>query len=243
MQILEDILHKERQASTLLKKEFIFPAARYIFDVNSPNSHRVALNDFIIGKFEETGRKRVDAWIKKICKKYCSQASLSQYLNSLDETVSFVEQQTKKTADRSSKTRFMNVFITGLTDSCASQNMQVFSTTKKFIELYLYSQGKLYAYYISALKDVTVTMSSDNNHVQQFLHPALSKQRISLLQQLRIIDAMQLQYPNLPPAEKADKIAEIISFLIGEPDKNFILRQLRITPEKKYSLPISQNAC
>jgi len=102
----------------------------------------------------------------------------------------------------------MAVFIKGYDDFVAGRRRPVHEKRKKFLELYLYAYGFLYAQYMQALD------AAESGYPQ----PDLEK-KIALLRELGVMEAIQKKYFTLNREELYVKTAEIVGFITGEQSK------------------------
>jgi hypothetical protein len=139
----------------------------------------------------------------------------------------------------------MSVFYKGFFEAFTNR-VNLPGKKRKFIELYLYAQGIIYANYLSSLKTaLTLSYNTAGSHKR----PQLDLQgKLALMEDLEIIDLIKKKFAGMDPVSLENKMAEIICLITGEfhEQKELILRLIRkgqavITNAKRGQSPITES--
>jgi len=149
-EVLIDIFKKERNNPALTEKLFSF-GNDYRFNIKPANSNNSIYSTYILSKFLSLA-PGFDAFIHKPeeqpGRKTHPADELLQEANSI---INAIEYKLQNEYDKSLKLHCMTVFYKGLYDAFTSR-IVLPDKKRKFIELYLYAQGILYASYLGTLK-------------------------------------------------------------------------------------------
>ncbi|GAO42026.1 hypothetical protein [Flavihumibacter petaseus] len=209
---LISLFEKERRNAIPLERRYRFDDELYLFNVSPFNSYPQVLNDYLIQRFMERdlpfatmlaeigSREGNDSWREK------------QKREALDK-IEFLSFKVKTDVDRSFRLQFMSVFLKGFSDyRYGSPN--TFSNRKKFIELYLYAQGILYARYLEALNGLSRSLLD-------------WKDRIIYVKELGIIDFLLAKFSRSDRSRIDQKLAETLCTIVGEQNADLVLSYLR----------------
>lgn len=202
------IFKKERNNPGLTEKKFAF-SETFVFNIKPANSNSSSYSSFILSSF--LSRKPIfDDWIRQ---KKSGEKSVELFLDEANATVNQIEFCLQNEYDKSFKLQCMSVFYKGFYDSFRKR-VNGPGKKRKFIELYLYAQGIIYANYISYLK---TALKKSRNPVDLYkpVHLDLPA-KLELLKELGIIDFLKGKYAGMDSDFFEHKITEIIYLITGE---------------------------
>ena len=205
---LADIFRKERNNPGLTEKKFFF-SETLAFNIKPANSNSSIYSRFILSSF--LSRKPVfEHWIRQ---KKIAEKPIEYLLDDANRMVNNIEYYLQNEYDKSFKLQCMSVFYKGLYDAFRKQ-VNLPGKKRKFIELYLYAQGIIYANYISFLKTV---FRKSRIPVDLYRPEKLDLTgKLALLNELGIIDFLKKKYAGLDSESFEIKIAEWIRLITGE---------------------------
>ena len=143
---LVDIFKKERNNPGLTVKKFQFEET-YLFNIKPANSNSSVYSHFILSCFLNR-KPSFEQWIKQ---NKSADKTVGNLLDDANGMVNSIEMYLQSEFDKSFKLQCMSVFYRGFYDAF-SKRLNGPGKKRKFIELYLYAQGMIYADFISALK-------------------------------------------------------------------------------------------
>jgi hypothetical protein len=108
----------------------------------------------------------------------------------------------------------MSVFYRGFYDAF-TRHLSGAGKKRKFIELYLYAQGMIYADFIGSLK--TVMRKAGQPEDLKTQAPLDLAGKMNLLYELGILDFLTNRYSNSGSGLSFNDLAELISQIMGEP--------------------------
>ena len=146
--VLIDIFRNERNNPGLMRKNFIF-RENFVFNIKPANSNSAIYSNYILSLFL-SGAPDFSVLKNEILKKEKSNDHLLEEANGL---INKIEYRLRYAYDKSLEIQCMSVFHVGFSDRF-SNNIHFPFKKRKFIELFLYAQGVIYADYISVLKKI-----------------------------------------------------------------------------------------
>jgi hypothetical protein len=192
-QELVDIFKKERNNPGLTVKKFHYEEI-FTFNIKPANSNSSAYSHFILSCF--LARKPTfDEWINR---------NISN-----GKTVEGLQNE----YDKSFKLQCMSVFYRGFYDAFTRHSSGP-GKKRKFIELYLYAQGMIYADFIDSLKSAMRKAGQAEDLETQA--PLDLAGKMNLLQELGILDFLTNRYSNPGSGLSFIDLAVTISQFTGE---------------------------
>lgn len=205
---LTAIFKMERNNPGLTEKKFYF-GETFVFNIRPANSNSSVYSNFILSRFLSRA-PRFDEWIEQ--KKSLSKP-VEQMLDEANGMINKIECRLLYEYDKSFKLQCMSVFYKGFYDAFTKQ-ANLPGKKRKFIELYLYAQGIIYAHYIRSLKAYFLKLA-DPVDLSASMYLDFSG-KLALLNELGIIDFLKKKFSRLDPFSFENKIAEIIRLITGE---------------------------
>jgi hypothetical protein len=228
---LADIFKKERNNPGLTVKRFSYDEG-LIFNIKPANSNSSAYSHFILSCFLKR-KPSFDKWIEE---NRSSGKTIADLLDEANSTVNRIEVYLQNEYDKSFRLQCMSVFYRGFYDAY-TRHLKGPGKKRKFIELYLYAQGMIYADFISTLK-TAVRKTSHPGHLKTQV-PLDLEGKMNQINELGILDFLTDKYANSEVGLSDIKLAEIISQVMGEPPEQ---AQLVLHLMKKMSSVKSINA-
>jgi hypothetical protein len=230
---LVDIFKKERNNPGLTEKKFFY-GENFTFNIKPANSNSSAYSHFILSCF--LSRKPVfEEWIRQ---HKSAEMTVEILLDEANGMVNRIENHLQNEYDKSFKLQCMSVFFRGYFDAF-TRRLNGPGKKRKFIELYLYAQGMIYADYVSSLK---TELRKTGNPVDSQRPASLDLAgKLALLNKLGILDFLKKKYMGL---ESENELVETISLITGESleKKEMILLTLRkaqlVNGTMNYHLPV-----
>ena len=230
---LVDIFKKERNNPGLTEKKFIYGEI-FTFNIKPANSNSSAYSHFILSCF--LSRKPVfEEWIRQ---HRSAEMTVEILLDEANGMVNRIENHLQNEYDKSFKLQCMSVFFRGYFDAF-TRRLNGPGKKRKFIELYLYAQGMIYADYVSSLK---IELRKTGNPVDLQKPASLDLAgKLALLNKLGILDFLKKKYMG---SESENELVETISLITGESleKKEMILLTLRkaqlVNGSTNYHLPV-----
>ena len=205
---LANIFKKERNNPGLTEKKFSF-GENIVFSIKPANSNSAAYSKYILSSF--LSRTPVfEEWIRR---KKNFEKPVEQILNEANGIVNHIEFCLQNEHDKSFRLQCMSVFYKGFYDAF-SNRVNLPDKKRKFIELYLYAQGIIYANYISSLK-TALQISLNPPDLQRPSNLDLPG-KLELLHELGIIDFLKTRYAGMDSLSFENKVAEILCLITGE---------------------------
>jgi hypothetical protein len=218
---LVDIFKKERNNPGLTEKKFSYGEI-FAFNIKPANSNSSAYSHFILSCF--LSRKPVfEEWIRQ---HRITENSVETFLDEANGIVNRIENHLQNEYDKSFQLQCMSVFYRGYYDAF-TKRLNGPGKKRKFIELYLYAEGMIYADYISSLK---AELRKSSNPVDAQKHVLLDLAgKLALLNKLGILDFLKKKYLGSEPVSSENELVETISLITGETleQKEMILASLR----------------
>jgi len=230
---LIDIFKKERNNPGLTEKKFFYDE-NFTFNIKPANSNSSAYSHFILSCFL-LRKPAFEEWIRQ---HKSAEITLEILLDEANGMVNHIENHLQNDYDKSFKLQCMSVFYRGYYDAF-TRHTNGPGKKRKFIELYLYAQGMIYADYISSLK-TEMKKSGDAVDLQKPVLLDLAG-KLALLNKLGILDFLKKKYVGL---ESENELVETISLITGESleKKEMILLTLRkaqfVNGTMSYHLPV-----
>jgi len=205
---LEVIFKKERNNPGLTEKRFSF-GETFIFNIKPANSNSSVYSNFILSCFLSYTPVFED-WIRQ---KKSAEKPIESFLDEANGIVNRIEYYLQYEYDKSFKLQCMSVFYKGFYDAfCNHVNLP--GKKRKFIELFLYAQGIIYANYVSSLKS-----AFENSRNPAGLHKPLFIDlhgKLALMNELGIIELLKTRFAGLNTVSCENKMAEILCLITGE---------------------------
>jgi hypothetical protein len=145
---LIDIFRNERNNPGLMRKNFIFKET-YVFNIKPANSNSAVYSNYILSLF----LSRAPDFFALKNGTLIQGPSNDLLLEEANGLINKIECRLRYAYDKSLEIQCMSVFYAGFFDRF-SNNIHFPFKKRKFIELFLYAQGIIYADYIGALKKI-----------------------------------------------------------------------------------------
>jgi hypothetical protein len=209
---LVSIFKKERNNPGLTEKKFFY-SENFAFNIKPANSNSSTYSHFILSCF--LSRKPVfEEWITQ---NISADKPVEIFLDEANGMVNHIENYLQNEYDKSFKLQCMSVFYRGFYDTF-TKRINGPGKKRKFIELYLYAQGIIYADYISSLKTALRNSLNPVDLQKPVLLDLAGK--LTLLNELGILDFLKKKYAGLEAVSLENKLAEMISLITGESIEN-----------------------
>lgn len=207
-ELLVDIFKKERNNPGLTEKKFCF-GETFVFNIRPANSNSSTYSNYILSVFLSRSPS-FEEWIRN---NKSADKTIEFYLDEANGIINQIEYLLQNEYDKSFMLQCMSVFYKGLYDAFR-QRINLPDKKRKFIELYLYAQGIIYANYIRQLK-TNLQESRSPVDSSEPLHLDLPG-RLDLLNELGVIHFLKNKYTGLDAASLENKVAEILCLITGE---------------------------
>jgi hypothetical protein len=228
---LADIFKKERNNPGLTVKKFYYDEV-LAFNIKPANSNSSLYSHFILSCF----LKRKPSFEEWITQNRSVDKTLEDLLDDANGMVNSIELHLQNEYDKSFKLQCMSVFYRGFYDAFI-RRLHGPGKKRKFIELYLYAQGMIYADFISSLKAVLRKSSYPEETETQV--PLDLAGKINLLFDLGILDFLIDKFANPVSGLPDIKLAEKITQITGESPEQ---KELILYLIKKMSHPKSNTS-
>jgi hypothetical protein len=205
---LVDIFKKERNNPGLTLKKFQFDEI-LAFNIKPANSNSSVYSHFILSCFL-TRKPSFEVWIKQ---NISSDKKVEDLLDEANGVMNTIEMYLQNEYDQSFRLQCMSVFYRGFYD-VFTRHLNGPGKKRKFIELYLYAQGMIYADFISSLKTAMRKASQPEDLKTQA--PLDLEGKMNLLHELGILDFLTNMYSDTGKGLAADDMAETIIRITGE---------------------------
>ncbi|HEY2347613.1 MAG TPA: hypothetical protein VGH64_01295 [Puia sp.] len=205
---LADIFKKERNNPGLTLKKFHYDDV-FSFNIKPANSNSSAYSHFILSCFLKR-KPSFDTWIEQ---SKSSGKTMADQLDAANGIVNRIEVYLQNEYDKSFRQQCMSVFYRGFYDAF-TRHLKGPGKKRKFIELYLYAQGMIYADFISSLKTAMRKTSHPEDLKTQL--PLDLAGKMKLISELGILDFLTDKYATSENGLSEIKLAEIISQMMGE---------------------------
>jgi hypothetical protein len=205
---LAGIFKKERNNPGLTEKKFTYGEV-FVFNIRPANSNSAVYSNYILSSF----LSRAPAFADWIHQKKSVDKPVEIFLDEANGIINHIEYCLQYERDKSFNLQCMAVFYKGFYDAFSNR---VFGPWKKrkFIELYLYGQGIIYANYISSLK-TALQQSRNPVDLQRPKNLDLTG-KLSLLFELGVIDFLKKRYAGMDSISFENKVAEMLCLITGE---------------------------
>lgn len=208
MEELSDIFKKERNNPGLTEKIFSY-GKDFVFNIRPANSNNAVYSNYILASFLSRSPVFAD-WIHQ---KKTIDKPVETFLEEANGVVNQIEYNLQYERDKSFNLQCMAVFYKGFYDAF-SNGVYGSGKKRKFIELFLYAQGIIYSNYLSALK-IAYEQSRNPVDLQKPVNLDISG-KLSLLNELGIIDFLKSKYAGLDAHSFENKAAEMLCLIMGE---------------------------
>lgn len=226
---LADIFKKERNNPGLTIRKFQYDET-FTFNIKPANSNSSAYSHFILSCFL-LRKPLFEEWIKQHT---ASGKTIENLLDKANGTVNSIERQLQNEYDKSFKLQCISVFYRGFYDAF-TRHLEGPGKKRKFIELYLYAQGMIYADFINSMKKVM--RKSDFSERLETQTPLDLTGKMNLLRELGILDFLMEKYINPSTGFTDIQLAETITKITGESpeQKDLILHLIKKMNHTKAS--------
>jgi hypothetical protein len=213
---LTDIYRKDSGIYASLKKEFRIDKRIYVFDVRPVNSYRPVFNNYIINGFISAD-KQINTIIGAIEKQgYYAEKPLELLMEECNQSIGTVHNYLQNKKLINFRMQFMNVFYDGYNDHINGIS-KAFERKKKIIELYLYSQGLLFAEYQQQLKSIWLQQEIQAKVTETDDFKILDwRDQVLMLKNMGILDVLKDKIRDPVETVKRKKIHRIICLIIGQ---------------------------
>lgn len=216
---LVDIFKKERNNPGLTVKKFHYDEI-FTFNIKPANSNSSVYSHFILSCFL-TRKPSFEEWIKQ---NRSADKTVENLLDEANAMVNRIEINLQNEYDKSFKLQCMSVFYRGFYDAF-TRHLNGPGKKRKFIELFLYAQGMIYADFISSLKTAMRKTSLPEDSKTQV--PLDLAGKLHLMDELGILDFLANRYSNSGSGLTSNDLAETISQIMGEsPEQKEIILHL-----------------
>ncbi len=214
--LLTDVYRKDRTIYAALKKEFRIEKKVYVFDVRPVNSYRPVFNNYITDGFISADNK-INAMTAALEKQgHYSEKPLAILMEECDHSLKMVRDYLQKKKLRNFRIQFMTVFYEGYSDQVNGIS-KTFRRKKKIIELYLYSQGLLFAEYRQKLKSIWLQQEIQEKVTEIDDFKILDwRDQVLMLKNMGILDVLKDKIQHPVETVKRRKINRIICLIIGQ---------------------------
>jgi len=230
-QELVDIFKRERNNPGLTLKKFSYGEI-FAFNIKPANSNSSVYSHFILSCFLSR-KPSFDEWIKQ---HIFSNKTVEDLLDEANGVVNTIEKYLQNEYDKSFKLQCMSVFHRGFYDAF-TRHLNGPGKKRKFIELYLYAQGMIYADFISSLKEAMRKTSKPGDLKTQA--PLDLAGKMMLMHELGILDYLRNRQLTSGGDLPDNSLAETISQITGESteQKEMILHLIRKMSHDKLTTP------
>lgn len=203
---LTNILHQERKSSYAWEQVFSFENESYTFCIKPWNDNHLLLKQFILNKIISGGPQPEEIINKRI--KYSDHRGkvCAEMLEISRQMIKYLKYKTEHEFERNFKMQFITVFLKGVADCQNDIDQMAINKKRKFIELYLYAQGILYGRYLNLLEKFSQLAQRHDEFPQ----------KLQLLNELGIVDAIKRKYLSLSKIELDKKVEELLLYITGE---------------------------
>jgi hypothetical protein len=207
-QELVDIFKKERNNPGLTVKKFHYDEI-FTFNIKPANSNSSVYSHFILSCF--LARKPAfESWIKQ---NISNGKTVEALLDEANGVMNTIEMYLQNEYDKSFKLQCMSVFYRGFYDAF-TRHLSGPGKKRKFIELYLYAQGMIYADFIGSLKTALQKAGQPEDLKSQA--PLDLAGKMNLLNELGILDFLTKMYSSSGRSLTSNELAETIAQITGE---------------------------
>jgi hypothetical protein len=224
---LGTIVNQEQKRSAELYEKHFYSGDQVIVFSIKPYSEpqRWYLNQYIFRKFI-TEQIDLQQEIKRL---QATDEDIMMYLQNrlekLEDTLTKIRHVLQYQSNESMlRIRFLSIFYKGFTEYNSGSD-KMFKVKRKFIELFLYTQGYLVADYMHQLQEHLALFINEQEHtVQKEL-----RKKIYLLQELGIIHFLERKLKREKIVNNKEKLAEWICLITSVDKKNLssVMRELR----------------
>jgi hypothetical protein len=214
--LLTDMYRKDSSIYAALKKEFSIDKRLFVFDVRPVNSYRPVFNKYIIDGFvsADRGFNAITGAIEK----YGSygERPVAALMDECDQSIRIVRDNLQKNKTSNFRIQFMTVFYEGYNDHLDGLSKS-FRRKKKFIELYLYSQGLLFAGYRQRLQSAWLHQEIQEKVTEPDEFKVLDwRGQVLMLKKMGMLDVLKDKIQHPVETVKRKKIHRIICQIIGQ---------------------------
>lgn len=190
------------------QKTFLEENQVIVFDIHpQTQQQRVFLNQFIMEKYLRSKEEFKEIILKDTD---LTLGALEKKRDHANQTICWVMQKLQEGPLQSMRMKFLNLFYKSYAEFYG--NDQLMKIRRKFVELYLYSQGLLYARYIEAL-----TQEIEHLKTIPAAPKVLSfKEKYALLEQLGVIHLIKKKCNLKDKEKKSQLLTELICSLLSD---------------------------
>ncbi|GAC1416934.1 MAG: hypothetical protein NVS9B7_08710 [Flavisolibacter sp.] len=203
---LVNILNEERSNTAhLYAKRFEFKNTSLVFNIRPQNTYqRIYFNQYVISTFVKKNNQALNDIKRKIktLKNPCQ--FLDAKAQQLEEVLNFAKHKIESSTETSTRIQFLSTFYRGYSDFHQG-NDSILSLKRKYIELFLYSQGLIFGSYLHHLKTAVVKIR------EPLALPRITLTlKIAFLHQLGILDFLEKKF------ETTDDLLQMLCLLLDE---------------------------
>lgn len=213
--LLTEILEKERRKSLSFIKKYYCDKIEFVFDVNPHNSNVHFFNEYVITKFTCNDEHFNDFLLYSKTIFETDKSDVRFRIAEVSSLIEIIKQKIENKKDRTFRKQLFNVFYTGFLDYTHGQ-LKKFPNKKKLIELYLYSAGILFGKYKETLLEQVYKSKLAVAHISSdsigYKYP---KDKVLLLNELGVTQYLRDKYKNSDEINIKNKIAELFCILTG----------------------------
>lgn len=205
----------EKLLSKRLRQSIYINDSLFHFDITPRNSQRSVFNSFMIGLFEER-----DSQFAAIMEALQTDAaingkSISTLYAESDLLLSKIESVTNNRNAIRLEGQILRVFYRGYADGMDNIKRTV-SHKRKFIELFLYTQGQMFAQYRRLLRwKIHCSQVDQLKGIREWTAEPNWKAQLQLLQQTGVVDMLESRFAQ-SEGENRDLLDTTLCFIIGQ---------------------------
>lgn len=208
---LTTVFHQERRGINLYVKEFNIDGQSFNFNIKPQTFHqRIFLNQFILSKFLEKKTILHESFFKEVELLDNPVEYLENKISHLTMIVNWCK-DSLELPDSSLRVKFLRIFFNGYQAFYTGSDKMI-GIRRKYIELFLYSQGLILAEYFELLKSYLQAITKGINKKKSLSIPL----KVLLLHELGIIDLLRNKYSVNKTNNSDNIIAEIVCLITSE---------------------------
>lgn len=209
-------------------KTWVVENQTFTFSINPfSKNQRIALNQAILNKFLNL----FATWERQAVKQAVLLSMWEQHFEQANTTLNRIRgMAAEKSEHHAMQIKFLQVFLKGYADKTVHEH--VLNRRKRFVELFLYAQGLLYAQYMELLQKKIAALKSHQRST-----PLLLDQKLKVMEKLGFFNFLKTILRN----EKRNKnqLIKEIHFLLSDSktlptnDENLLIENFLFTNPKK----------
>lgn len=196
------------RTKNLYRKTFVEGAIQAVFDVlPQTRQQRIFLNQYIMEKHLRSKEEFREVILSSAP---LTLAVLEQKRDQANQTIRWVMQKIQEGPLQTMRMKFLNLFYKGYAEFYGNEHLM--QIRRKFIELYLYSQGVLFARYIEILSEEINRLKAITSAPKSYS----LKEKYALLEQLGVINLIKKKCRIKNEDQRSQILTEMICALISE---------------------------